>query len=202
MSTRSPLHLAIAAAVLALRPGRADAHGAVEGMNSFYAGLFHPFINLPQLLVLLGLGIWLGQTPPLRLKAPLLAFSLCSAAALFATTRLPAFMTPPAMLVALSLAFGLLIATAARPHRWLSTLMATAAALAVGLDSGVDGQPAPGALTLILLGTWIGTTVAVANLAYYTAICPERRWVQIGIRIAGSWLTAASVLVLAFHLRA
>lgn len=201
MIRRAPLRLAIAAAALSLRPGWANAHGAVEGMNSFYGGLFHPFLNLPQVLVLLGLGIWLGQTPPLRLKSPLLAFALCIAAALIATTRFPGWLTPPTLLMALALVFGLLIATVTKLPDGLRAVLAAIAAVAIGLDSGVDGIPAAGALALILLATWISTTVVVANLAYYTSICPARQWVRIGIRIAGSWITAASVLVLAFYLK-
>ncbi len=41
----------------------------------------------------------------------------------------------------------------------------------------------------------------LANLAYYTALCPQRQWLQIALRIAGSWTAAVSLLVLAFALK-
>ena len=38
----------------------------------------------------------------------------------------------------------------------------------------------------------------LANVAYYTALCPQRQWLQITLRIAGSWIAAASALALAW----
>lgn len=190
-------------AVLLAPLAPAHAHGAVAGTNSFYAGLFHPFQNLPQMLVLIGLGLWLGQRPAQRLKWPMLAFSVCCAVALLLTTGIVGVIPVPAggWLIGLALCFGVLIASAVRTPAWLSAVMAAVAAIAVALDSGVDGSPDAGPLALILLGTWICTCLLVANVAYYTGLLPQRRWVQIGIRIAGSWMAAAAVLVLAFYLK-
>nr|WP_315239558.1 HupE/UreJ family protein [uncultured Albidiferax sp.] len=179
-------------------PGLAHAHSAVAGMNSFYAGLLHPLLTLPHVLVLLGLGIWLGQHPPLRLKAPVLAYATGCAAALLLTTRIAMPPSSQTAVVAVALGCGLLVAASVRLQIGLRASVAAVAAIAVALDSGVDGTPANLATALTLLGTWISTTVLVANVAYYTALCPQRPWVQIALRIAGSWMAAASLLVLAF----
>ena len=170
-------------------------------MNSFYGGLLHPLLTLPHVLVLLGLGIWLGQHPPLRLKPPLLAFATGCAAALLLTTR---FAVPPAMsnwVMAAALGCGILVAASARLPVLLGVAVAAVAAIAVALDSGVDGALTALATSFTLLGTWISTTVLVANVAYYISLCPPRQSVQIALRIAGSWIAAASVLVLAFALK-
>lgn len=183
-------------------PGLAHAHSAVAGMNSFYAGLLHPLLTLPHVLVLLGLGIWLGQHPPLRLKTPMLAYATGCAAALLLTTRIAMPPSSQTAVVAVALGCGLLVAASARLHIGLRATVAAVAAIAVALDSGVDGAPANLATALTLLGTWISTTVLVANIAYYTALCPQRPWVQIALRIAGSWMAAVSLLVLAFAFKA
>ncbi|WP_367849375.1 HupE/UreJ family protein [Rhodoferax sp. WC2427] len=182
-------------------PGLAHAHSAVAGMNSFYAGLLHPLLTLPHMLVLLGLGIWLGQHPPLRLKAPMLAFATGCAAALLLTTRIAMPPSSQTVVVAVALGCGMLVAASARLPTGLRAAVAAVAAIAVALDSGVDAGPSALAAPLTLLGTWISTTALVANIAYYTALCPKRQWLQIALRIAGSWMAAASLLVLAFALK-
>lgn len=182
-------------------PSLAHAHSAVAGMNSFYAGLLHPLLTLPHVLVLLGLGLWLGQLHPLRLKAPMLAYAIGCAAALLLTTRVAVPPSSQTGVIVVALGCGLLVAASARLPAGLRATVAAVAAMAVALDSGVDGAPANFATALTLLGTWISTTVLVANVAYYTALCPQRPWVQIALRIAGSWIAAASLLVLAFALR-
>jgi hydrogenase/urease accessory protein HupE len=182
-------------------PGVSQAHSAVAGMNSFYAGLLHPLLTLTHLLVLLGLGIWLGQHPPLRLKTPITVFALGAAAALLLTTRVA---VPPAIaygVVAAALGCGMLVAGSARLPALLRWATVAVAAIAVALDSGVEAAPTSVSVALTLLGTWISTTVLLANIAFYAALCPRRQWVQIALRIAGSWIAAASMLVLAFALK-
>ncbi len=182
-------------------PTWANAHSATPGANSIYVGLVHPLQNLSHVLVLLGLGIWLGQSQPLRLKTPMPVFMVCGALALAVTTR----MTGPAaighLLIALAMGLGVLVASAAELPPWSRLAVVGAAAVAIGMDSGLDGTPSAGSLALTLLGTWISTSVLVANIAYYISVCPQRKWVQIGIRIAGSWIAAVSLMVLAFLIK-
>ena len=52
-----------------------------------------------------------------------------------------------------------------------------------------------------LFGTWVSLNLWIINFSFYTSICPQRKWVQIGLRIAGSWITAISLMVLAFALK-
>jgi len=193
--------LRLGLAALFCLPGLSHAHSSVAGMNSFYGGLLHPLLTLPHMLVVLGLGIGLGQYPRLRLKIPMLAFATGCAAALLLTTciAIPAVSQYGALVVAV--VCGLLVAASVRLPVGLRATLAAVAAIAVALDSGVDGAPTVLATTLTLLGTWVSTSVLVANVAYYTSLCPQRQWVQIGLRIAGSWMAAVSVLVLAFALK-
>ena len=77
-----------------------------------------------------------------------------------------------------------------------------AAAVALGFDSGVEIGTARKVVET-LLGTWLGLTVGLTNIAFGAALVAEKKkkWMSIGLRIAGSWLVAISLLALAFSLR-
>ncbi|MDB5851146.1 MAG: hypothetical protein JWP29_4898 [Rhodoferax sp.] len=196
---------ALAAAALLTAASAARAHGAVDGVNSFYAGLLHPFQNLPHLLLLVGLGIWLGQRQPLKIGLPMLACAVGAALGLLLTTPLAGpFRVPapsPGWLIGAALCVGVLIASSLGAPGWLRAAIAGVAGMAVAFDSGVDGTPPIGTLALMLAGTWAIIVVLVANVAYYVSLVPRVKWLQIAVRIVGSWLAAASVLVLAFYLK-
>ncbi|MDB5895827.1 MAG: hypothetical protein JWQ88_3358 [Rhodoferax sp.] len=217
-----PLRLAWGLAAGAASVAPAHAHGAIAQMNAFYGGMAHPFLNLPQWLMLVALGLWLGQQRGLRLAAPMLALSACSAPALllasgaFGLPRLPA--PAPGVLTGLAMVLGALVAASIRTSGGatdaLRPLAAGLAGIAIGLDSGVDGSPTAGALALFMAGAWVVITVLTANVAYYAALAtgpvrvtasgpaaPGRRWVQVGMRIVGAWIFAASLMMLAFQLR-
>ena len=190
-----------AAAFALLVQTSAHAHGASAGMAGFGGGLIHPLITPAHLLLLLALGLWLGQQRPLALRLPALAFVPGAAVGLLATTRLA---LPPAwqvLLLCLALAAALLLATAARLPSWAALPLLAGAGLALGLDSGVDSADSATALVITLLATWLGLGLCLVNFAYYTALLPQRKWVQIGVRVAGSWLAAICLLVLAFALK-
>lgn len=179
----------------------AQAHGTIPGMNEAVGGFLHPLITPLHVLILLGLGLWLGQQTPLRLKIPVLVFTPCSAAALLATTTGAIPAVPPAFLLAISLSAGVLVALAARLPTCASVALFGFAGLALGLDSAVDNATTTAAIAKTLLGTWISLSVWLVNTAFYVSLCPPRQWIQIGIRVAGSWIVAISLLVLAFSLK-
>jgi len=43
--------------------------------------------------------------------------------------------------------------------------------------------------------------LALIDIAYYLSFFTRQKWQQVGIRVAGSWITAASFMILAFALR-
>jgi hypothetical protein len=71
------------------------------------------------------------------------------------------------------------------------------------LDSGADIGGKPLAIAGTLLGTWVSLGIGLINIAYYVSLAAERerKWIGIGLRIAGSWIFAISLLMLAFALR-
>jgi urease accessory protein len=203
-------------------PAGAHAHGAMPGMAGFGSGLVHALVTPAHLLLLMGLALWLAQQQPahrlraaLALEPPpppraaerapsggraaLVPFGTGLAVGLLATTQ--GISAPAVLLPALALAAGLLVA-AAVPAPWqLRWGLLAAAGLALGLDSGVDAGAAPTAVAITLLGTWIGAVLYLANGAWYAALLPRVRWVRVGMRVAGSWIAAISLMVLAFIAR-
>jgi urease accessory protein len=188
------------ALLLVVLPGRASAHTAISGVGDFFGGVLHPLTTPAHLLVLLGLGLLAGQTSPLNLKTPLAVFIPVSAVALVLTTTGMIKTVYPPILIGIALCAGVLVALEKPLPAIASGVLFSLAALALGLDSAVEtGTPISIAKTL--LGTWFGLILVVADIAYYLSFLTRKKWQQVGIRVAGSWLTAASLMILAFALR-
>lgn len=183
-------------------PASAQAHTTLKGMNDFWNGAFHPLLTPAHALLLLGLGLWLGQQVPLRLGWPVRGFLVFAAVGLALTTAgfLPG--VPSAVLAALALGVGALVALEKPLPVLARSVVFAAAALAVGLDSGVETGGAV-KVAMTLLGTWTALTVGLLNLAFYASMATEtrRKWLHIGLRVVGSWIVAITVLILAFSLR-
>lgn len=185
----------------ALVPAKAWAHSQIQGMGEFSGGLIHPLLTPSHLLILLALGLWLGQQQPLRLRVPMAVFVLFSGAGLLLTPWIPLPVAAQPWLAGMALAVALLVVAAARLPRSVLPPLFALGALAIGLDSTVEGA-APAKAAMTLLGTWLSVNLCILNFAYYVSLCPQRKWVQTGIRVAGSWIAAVCLLVLAFSLKA
>jgi hydrogenase/urease accessory protein HupE len=192
----------LSAAALFAAPISAPAHMAVPGSNALGNGIMHPLSTPAHLLVLLALGLLLGQRVPLRVGPVVKVFAPVAAVALLLTMtgRIPTL--PQPLFIAIALVAATAVALAARlPAPALAALLAIAA-IAIGLDSTVEGASA-GFTLVSLAGTWACLVVLLLNLAYYLSLAAEKRvkWIDIALRVAGSWIIAISLLVLAFALR-
>jgi urease accessory protein len=198
-NTFLPRWFPVASLLLAI-PASASAHTAINGVGDFFGGVLHPLTTPAHLLVLLGLGLLAGRPAPLNLKIPLAVFIPVSAVALGLTaTGLVKTVYPP-ILIGLGLIAGLLVALGKPPPAAALAALFGFAALALGLDSAVE----TGSATVVvktLLGTWLSLILAVADIAYYVSFFTSQKWQQVGIRVAGSWITAVSFMILAFALR-
>ena len=181
-------------------PVPAEAHAGISGLGDFFGGVLHPFTTPQHVLVLLGLGLIVGQRSPLNLKMPLAVFIPVSAAALLLTTTGIVKSVYPPILIGLALIAGVVVALEKSPPAFVSAVVFAMAALAIGLDSAVETGSAP-AIAKTLLGTWLGLIIAVADIAFYVSFFTKQKWQKVGIRVAGSWITAASLMILAFVFR-
>lgn len=181
-------------------PAAAEAHMAIPGVGDFINGVLHPLRSPAHVLILMGLGLWMAQRTPPDFKTPMLVFApLCAVALLFTITGKIAMVYPP-ILVCIALGTGILVVLEQPLPAWACRALFGIAAIAIGLDSAVEtGSTATVLKTL--LGTWLCLVVVVFDLGAYLSLCTKRKWVRVGIRVLGSWITAITLLVLAFFLR-
>ena len=170
-------------------------------MGEFASGFLHPLLTPPHVLALLAYGLLLGQREPLRLKVPAVVFAGAAAAGLSLTLSGGVAGIYPPILIAVGLCAGGFVVLAWPWPAWLLMAMGAVVALIVGLDSGVDAGTPATATVKILLATWVSLVLFVVNAAFYVSLLPKIQWVQTGIRVAGSWIVAIALLMLAFALR-
>lgn len=181
-------------------PAAAEAHSPMSGVGDFFNGVVHPLRTPAHLLILLGLGLWMGQRKPVDFKTPMLVFLPLSAVALlFSTTGIIASVYPP-ILICIAMCVGLLVALERSLSTWVCRGLFAVAALGIGLDSA--NEPGWNAVVIkTLLGTWLCLVLLVVDLAYYISFLTKWKWSKVGIRVMGSWITAISFLILAFFLK-
>jgi len=176
------------------------AHSASAELGDFWSGALHPVTTPTHLLILVGLGLLCGRRTPLQLKGPVVAFLSASAAALVLTVSGGITAVPPPVLITVALALGLLLALDWDPPLPLLVGIFTIAALVLGLDSAVEKGP-PSTLAKTLLGTWICLAVLAIDIPIYVGLGHHLSWLRIALRIAGSWIAAVTLMMLAFHFR-
>lgn len=180
-------------------PATVNAHTPIKGLEGLAAGILHPLTTPAHLLVLLALGLLVGQQLPLDLKTPFAVFVPGLTFALLLTSTGQITMVYQPILIALALCAAIPVAMEKSIPRFASRLLFLAAALAIGLDSSPEAG-SPGLLVQALLGTWGMVIFLLFDVAYYTSLAMRTRWVRIGVRILGSWIIAISLLVLALSM--
>ena len=187
------------AAALALCAAPALAHSPIKGIGNFYNGALHPFVSPAHLITLLALGLWLGQRGLQGAKRPLIALVLALACGL-AAHRIAGDPDTDRVLLLLAASMGLAVAAAFAAPASVAMAFAAVAGLAVGVASGpqdVDGA----ARWALLAGTLLGATFATGYAAAMVTLV-RQAWLRIAVRVMGSWLAAAALLVLALSFAA
>lgn len=191
MSART-LWLALTA--LAMVPSLAGAHGDIKGLGSFYAGALHPFLVPAHLVALLGLGLLVGQRGLAFGRYPMLALLLALLTGLVASGSVAGFDLERPVLGGAALCALAVVAALPLP-RWALFALAALIGAGIGLGSAPEGR-FESARWSSLAGTGLGAFLAVIVVgALVDRLRPS--WARVGIRIAGSWLAASALLVLA-----
>jgi hypothetical protein len=172
----------------------------VEGAGEMANGALHPLMTPAHMLVILSLGLLLGQRVPLDLKTPFRVFAPVSAAALLWTLGGRGGDVGQPLLIGIALVTAVLVTLEMKIPAWLRGLLCGAAAVAIGLDSAVD-RGSTMSILKTLGGTWLSLNAAVFYLAACASNAEDRKWARVGIRVIGSWIIAISLMVLAFSLR-
>jgi hydrogenase/urease accessory protein HupE len=188
------------AALLAL-PGVASAHAPVEGLGSFYNGLLHPLFVPSHLLPLIALGLLCGQQGVMKAPALLISFCVAILAGLVAAVFVQGFVLE-APLLAGAAVIGILIAVRPRIPAGFLVALAVVIGFLVGLDSVMEGLAGKEKMAGL-----IGSGISAYLLPLYPMALVEwihgktrMPWLQIGVRVLGSWIAASALLVLSLSL--
>jgi len=171
------------------------AHSPIEGIDSFYSGLLHPIFVPAHLLLVIALGLFIGQKGVKDNHPAILAFLVAVAAGL--TAAWFSVGTSIEVLVLSAAAFvGLLIVASFAWNRFLCASIAAFAGLLLGMDSAQDTLSGKEKF-FSLLGSGLGLYLLLFYPMAAADIFNKRPWQKIGVRVIGSWFAASSLLVLA-----
>lgn len=180
----------------------ARAHGSFKGVGDFYAGILHPVTTPEHVLPFIAFGLLLGLHGQ-RIHALALVFPcmLIAGAALAFAVPEPAYLS--AINIASAIVLGILVAAAHSLPIGLIYALSLALGLTHGLANGEALRAGSVRWYLFLPGLYVA---ALAVVVYAIAMVEwllnlKKPWLRIAIRVAGSWIAAIGILVLAWQLR-
>ena len=186
------------AVVAALWPAVAEAHSPIKGLGTFYNYMLHPLLVPAHALLLVAVALMLGQQGRDRAGTGIILFALSLVAGLaISGAGMDANLGEP-----LLLSGSLIVGGTVSLGRRLPRIAVFAAAAIAGLVIGFDSAPETSGTRDTVLA-YAGLTTGILYLA--TVVCGLtvgllEHWQRIAVRIAGSWIVAASVMVLALLL--
>jgi len=202
--TRGPrLLLSLGLGVLTLGlPLMALAHSPYPGVRGFYVGALHPLTTPAHVLLIVAVSILLGsQVREGRMRYLVTVFT-ATAAGLVLAFVLSGFLPSALMILVLTTIVGALLILPRTLPGWLLMALAGLSGFLLAMES----IPDPGAFLDVLI-TVFGSLVGIHYLIMYGsrgAGYALDRWdsrvTHLGFRVAGSWISAIGVLMLAFSL--
>jgi urease accessory protein len=183
-------------------PQMAVAHPVFGGVGGFSGGLLHPLFVPAHLMAVVGIAALVAQQQPKwhwpsHWPAPFsFIIGLAAGSVAIAGAYAPTY-SSEAVLACATMA-GFLVAFGMPLSMRTVAILAAATGISIALDSPPDVISIREAI-LIQLGTFSG---AIILLVAVIEIVSRRRhhWQRIGVRIAGSWVAASAMLVLALQL--
>jgi urease accessory protein len=165
------------------------------GAGALAVGVVNPLLAPAHLITLIGLALLAGRSPAaLRLVA---AFALGLAGGLGAIAWGVGETPASDVLIAAAALCGLTAASGFAMPAWVAAPLALVSGVALGLDSPPQTISLRDAV-LMLLGTACGGVAALAAMAF-AASAVAHLWHGIALRVAGSWIAAIAILVLALR---
>jgi urease accessory protein len=193
---RPRVGFAVAAVVLA--PATAHAHLANSGLGPFYDGLLHFSVTPGEILRALALGLLAGRRGAESGRVALLA--LAAAWVMGRLVGVPSMMeVAPACVAAVTLGLGALVAIDLSFPRVGVTALAAGVGWMQGAVFAAD-DAVGGAGAAAMLGAWLASLVVVL-LAAGQAASLQEQWARTAVRVAGSWIAAAGLLMLGWEIR-
>jgi urease accessory protein len=191
---------ALAAVFLCIASAAAQAHTVIPGIGGFSGGLLHPLLVPAHTLTLIALGLLAGRfsVPAQGLLLMIFAIAACASFALIAMAY--SATRAETLILCLSAALGLVLAAG------LMLPLPVAAGLTAVIAGALMFDSVPPVLSvsetaLSLTGTAMAAMALAAASAYLSSALPQRIR-QMAIRIAGSWIAASAIMVLALRFAA
>lgn len=191
---RSPIGLTTLVICLVALPIVAEAHSPINGLGTFYNYMLHPLVVPPHALILIGSALMLGQQGRSRARIGLMALCIAFAAGQVGAKAFAVDGVREQVLLLGALIIGSAVSIDRPMPTPLIALAAAGVGLAIGLDSTIDIAGQRESL-LGIAGLSVGVLYLVIVIAGST-VGFTKLWQRVGVRIVGSWIVAASVMVL------
>jgi hydrogenase/urease accessory protein HupE len=187
----------LALLILLCLPAAVAAH-PMKGVGDFYSGMLHPLTALEFLLSWIALAMFAGQQGR---KTALLALAIFPSALVLGASLGTVVASPawlPAMNLVLIPILGLAVVLAISFPTPATVILVALVGLLHGLANGAE-ITAPVSPWRFIPGL---ATIAVLVLAYGIGLVRtvKKPWTRIAVRVAGSWITAAGIMICAFKL--
>jgi len=185
------------AACLMMAATCAYAHTAAKEVGDFYAGFLHPVTALEHMLTFVGLGLLAGQQGKTA-SVGILVFSCTLMVGATGALWVSAVPYVSLLNILSAILLGLLVAAA-----WpLPIAVVYGIALVFGLSHGfANGTAITAAIRPYLFIPGIGLAGLIvpawAMIVADFALRQKAGWMHIAVRVAGSWIAAIGILVLA-----
>lgn len=191
---KSRLLFTILAAAVAL-PSRALAHLVNTGMGPVYDGIGHLLLTPEDLVPVLALSCYCGLRGARagRWAMFLLPAAWCLGG--FVGLRLELESTLPIAALSFLLLGGLVAADARLPVQMIAPLTA-AVGIVHGVLNGLILKTGPGAPAILGI---MGALFVIVTLLSAFVVSLERSWPRIAVRVAGSWVAACGILMIAWY---
>lgn len=177
-------------------PSAAQAHLVNSGLGPFYDGSLHLLLSPGDLLGLIAIALLGGLHGPTTGRLVAMTLPLCWLLAGLIGMQLPALLDLPWLTMLAFATFGLLIAADVKLPPVVIGLLAALYAVLQGLQNG-SALASIGAEMTALFGI-VMTSLVIALLIAAAVVLLRTPWSRILIRVAGSWLVAVGVMMLAF----
>lgn len=183
-----------------LLPAAAQAHLVSTGLGPFYDGLSHFVLTPEDLLPALALAWLVGLNGARAGRIMLFVLPAAWLAGGLVGLAWPTTGSVPALTIASLLALGVMVAVDLRLRLAWSVAVAV---LLGGVNGYLNGSAMAGAkLGLAGLAGIVSALFVVVALAAALVVAQRAPWARIAVRVAGSWVAAAGLLLLGWSLRA
>lgn len=180
---------------LCLGASDALAHSPIKGLGVFYSHFLDPLVAPAHALLLVAAALMLGLQGRAAARPGLVALLAGFSIGLTLMAVGARIGVAEQALLAAAVVIGATVSLDRRMPTLLAVTAATLAGLLIGLDCEIDGAGAR-ERWLVLAGLVSGVIFFATVIAGMTVL-QARPVVRIGLRIVGSWIVAAAVMVLA-----